>query len=116
MQEGRGAGVLATARDRMLMQASGHRLTTFEAYAPMGIEKAQRRHHEVGFACRLLGVTAPLVLLTNSPDKVAALESEGVRIGSVLPLRETPSPLNAAYLDAKSRSGHTLPEPTATPA
>src|SRR4029453_15909931 len=57
MQEGRGAGFLAKARDRMIVQASGNRLTTFEAYAQMGIEKDQRRYDEVGFACRLLGVT-----------------------------------------------------------
>lgn len=116
MQEGRGAGFLAKARDRMIVQASGNRLTTFEAYAQMGIEKDGRRYHEVGFACRLLGVTAPLTLLTNNPDKVAALETEGVRIANVVPLREEPSPLNAAYLAAKSRAGHALPEAATVPA
>ena len=116
MQEGRGAGFLAKARDRMIVQASGNRLTTFEAYAQMGIEKDRRRYHEVGFACRLLGVTAPLALLTNNPDKVAALETEGVRIASVVALHETPSPLNASYLSAKSRAGHALPDPMPPPA
>ena len=37
MQEGRGAGLAAKARDRMLCQASGSRLTTFDAYAEMGL-------------------------------------------------------------------------------
>jgi GTP cyclohydrolase II len=109
MQEGRGAGFLAKARDRMIVQASGNRLTTFEAYAQIGIEKDQRRYDEVGFACRLLGVSAPLMLLTNNPDKVAALADAGAPIATVVPLREAPSPLNVAYLDAKSRSGHALP-------
>ncbi len=31
LQEGRGAGLTAKSRDRMLVQASRHRLTTFEA-------------------------------------------------------------------------------------
>jgi len=37
MQEGRGAGFVAKALDRMLVQASGHRLTTFDAWSfPLG--------------------------------------------------------------------------------
>ncbi|HWP64471.1 MAG TPA: GTP cyclohydrolase II, partial [Candidatus Limnocylindria bacterium] len=110
MQEGRGAGFVAKARDRMLVQASGNRLTTFDAYAQMGLSEDGRRYDDVGFACRLLGVTAPLALLTNNPGKLAAVEATGVRIATVLPLREAPSPLNVQYLAAKSRSGHALPD------
>ena len=36
-QEGRGAGFAAKARDRMLVQASRNRLTTFEAYERLGL-------------------------------------------------------------------------------
>ena len=70
MQEGRGAGFSAKARDRMLVQASRNRLTTFEAYERMGLGHDHRRYDEVGHASALLGVTAPLVLLTNNPDKL----------------------------------------------
>src|SRR6185436_1559805 len=59
MQEGRGAGFAAKARDRMLVQTSRHRLTTFEAYARMGLDHDCRRYEEVGDLCRLLGVRAP---------------------------------------------------------
>jgi 3,4-dihydroxy 2-butanone 4-phosphate synthase/GTP cyclohydrolase II len=108
VQEGRGAGFAAKARDRMLVQASRHRLTTFEAYERMGLGKDHRRYDEVGAMCRLLGISAPLRLLTNNPDKVAALEDEGIAIESVLPLENEPSAFNVHYISAKQRSGHLL--------
>jgi 3,4-dihydroxy 2-butanone 4-phosphate synthase/GTP cyclohydrolase II len=113
MQEGRGAGFLAKARDRMIVQASGHRLSTFEAYAEMGLEPDCRRYDEIGYARRLLGITAPFALLTNNPDKTTGLEAAGVPIAGVRPLRHPASPFNAHYLRAKSRVGHTLPSETA---
>ena len=47
MQEGRGAGFAAKARDRMIVQASRNRLTTFEAYERMGLVRDHRRYDEV---------------------------------------------------------------------
>jgi GTP cyclohydrolase II len=108
MQEGRGAGICAKARDRMIVQASGNRLTTFEAYERMGLGRDLRRYDEVASACRLLGITAPLELLTNNPDKVEAIESEGIRIAALRPLRRAASAFNVHYLAAKARAGHTL--------
>ena len=108
MQEGRGAGFVAKARDRMIVQASRHRLTTFEAYESMGLGSDQRRYSEVAFACQMLGIEAPLRLLTNNPDKVAALKGEKLAVESVIPLREEASPYNLHYLASKSRSGHAL--------
>jgi GTP cyclohydrolase II len=105
MQEGRGAGIAVKARDRMIVQASGNRLTTFEAYAQMGLGKDRRRYDEVGFACRLLGITAPLELLTSNPDKIAAVEAQGLQIAAVRAVGHAVSPFNAHYLAAKSRSG-----------
>jgi 3,4-dihydroxy 2-butanone 4-phosphate synthase / GTP cyclohydrolase II len=115
MQEGRGAGFAAKARDRMLVQASGHRLTTFEAYEQMGLGKDHRHYDEVEAACRLLGIRAPLRLLTNNPDKVAALEAEGIVIESVRRLEHQPTPFNVHYITAKQRSGHLLGEGASTP-
>lgn len=108
MQEGRGAGFTAKARDRMLVQASRNRLTTFEAYERMGLGHDQRRYDEVGHACALLGVTAPLVLLTNNPDKLTALSDLGIEVAGSARLRQPASPYNQHYLEAKSRSGHAL--------
>ena len=108
MQEGRGAGLTAKARDRMLVQASEHRLTTFEAYERLGLPPDGRRYGEVPAMCGLLGIEAPLILLTNNLDKVAALEREKVRIHATRSLRHPPSPFNRHYLKAKSVHGHSL--------
>ena len=108
-QEGRGAGFAAKARDRMLVQASGNRLTTFEAYSQLGLWRDQRRYEEVAAACRLLGVRAPLRLLTNNPEKLATLRDAGVAVAGHRPLAVHASSYSRHYLDAKSRSGHLLP-------
>lgn len=108
MQEGRGAGFAAKARDRMIVQASGHRLTTFEAYEQMGLGRDHRRYDEVESMRRLLDVSAPLRLLSNNPEKVAALEAEGVPIQTVRPLANRATAFNVHYISAKRRSGHAL--------
>jgi 3,4-dihydroxy 2-butanone 4-phosphate synthase/GTP cyclohydrolase II len=107
-QEGRGAGFAAKARDRMLVQASRNRLTTFEAYDRLGLGHDQRRYDEVAAACRLLGVTAPLRVLTNNPEKLDALRAAGVSVAGVHPVAVGASPFSVHYLAAKSRSGHLL--------
>jgi 3,4-dihydroxy 2-butanone 4-phosphate synthase / GTP cyclohydrolase II len=109
-QEGRGAGLVAKARDRMMVQASGNRLTTFDAYAAMGIGRDARRYGAVAAACRLLGIAAPLRLLTDNPDKVAALEAEGLTLAGTAGLTPQPSAFNRHYLAAKARAGHTFRE------
>ena len=112
-QEGRGAGFVAKARDRMLVQASGQRLTTFDAYAQLGLPDDQRRYAEVPAACRLLGITAPLVLLTNNPTKVGALAQAGVAVAGTEPFALAASPYNQHYLAAKSDAGHRVDAPAA---
>lgn len=124
IQEGRGAGVVAKALDRMLVQASGGRLTTFEAYARLGIPDDQRTYGEVASMARLLGVRAPLRLLSNNPGKVSAVRDAGAFLDGTEPLQVRASAYSRNYLDAKSRAGQTvastagvdaavLPEPVA---
>lgn len=112
MQEGRGAGLSAKARDRMLVQASGNRLTTFEAYAAMGLPPDLRRYEVVASIFALLGVGGPVRLLTNNPDKLAivarALDSEKIEIDGAEPVAGLRSPWNGDYLRAKRRAGHVL--------
>jgi GTP cyclohydrolase II len=108
MQEGRGAGFVAKALDRMLVQASATRLTTFEAYARLGLPDDQRTYGEVAAMARLLGVAAPLRLLSNNPDKVAALRAAGAAVDGTEPLRIRASAYSQHYLDAKARAGHTV--------
>jgi GTP cyclohydrolase II len=107
-QEGRGAGFVAKALDRMLVQASGNRLTTFEAYARLGLPDDQRTYGEVAAMTRLLGVTAPLRLLSNNPDKVAALRAAGATIDGHEPLRVDVQAYSQHYLEAKARAGHSV--------
>ena len=107
-QEGRGEGFLAKARDRMLVQASGHRLTTFDAYAQMGLRPDARRYDAVAAIRELAEIQAPLLLLTNNPEKVAALELAAVCIADVELLDHAASPFNHHYVVSKRRSGHRL--------
>jgi len=95
----------------MMVQASRDRVTTFDAYARMGLGRDYRRYDDVAVAAAALGVGARLALLTNNPDKVAALRRVNVAVADVLPLERAPSPFNLHYLTAKSRSGHALSNP-----
>jgi len=115
MQEGRGVNYTAKARDRMLVQASRDRLTTFDAYARMGLNKDHRHYDNISQICHLLGIRATFVLLTNNPDKVAALRAQGIRVSRAEPLEVEPSPFNLAYLTSKATCGrHHLKRPTLT--
>ena len=107
-QEGRGAGFVAKVRDRMLVQASGGRLGTFEAYAQMGLAGDLRSYEAVAAAYALLGIGAPLVLLTNNPEKLAAVTALGVPVAGSAALALPPSPFNRHYLAAKTAAGHRL--------
>lgn len=106
MQEGRGAGLSAKARDRMLVQTSGGRLDTFSAYAALGLPHDLRRYDAVADACRGLGADAPIRLLTNNPEKARALAGLGLTIDGTAALAPSASGYNGDYLDAKREAGH----------
>jgi GTP cyclohydrolase II len=116
MQEGRGAGLTAKARDRMIVQASGNRVTTFEAYASMGLPADVRSYDVVAPMSRMLGIHAPIKLLTNNPDKSAAvakaLEGEKIEVLGTESIQGPTSPFNRDYLTAKHDSGHALDRPS----
>lgn len=112
MQEGRGVGYVAKARDRMLVQSSHDQISTFEAYRCMGLRKDHRSYDDVADVCHLLGVKAPFVLLTNNPDKVSALTAQGLSVAGTEALEFEPSPFNVAYLASKADSGHQLKQAT----
>lgn len=117
LQEGRGAGLAAKARDRMWVQASEDRLTTFEAYERMGLPHDLRRYDAVPALLARLGVEAPIRLLTHNPEKAAALARAGVRLAGTRALPHRASPWSWHYLAAKTRSGHALaPTPRPPPA
>jgi GTP cyclohydrolase II len=107
-QEGRGAGFVAKVRDRMLVQASHGRLSTFDAYAQMGLADDLRSYEAVAAARELLGIGAPLELLTNNPEKLSRLAALGVLLAGSVGLSLPPSPFNRHYLAAKAEAGHRL--------
>lgn len=114
MQEGRGVGYIGKSRDRMLVQASLDQLSTFQAYAAMGLKKDHRNYDNIAHICHLLGLRAPFVVLTNNPDKVEALRSLGLTVARTEALEFEPSPFNLAYLTSKAASGHILTRPAET--
>ena len=108
LQEGRGVGYCAKARDRMLVQASGESISTFEAYGLLGLRKDYRTYLNIADITRILGIDADWVLLTNNPDKVEAMERTGLRVARTETLEFEPGPFNQFYLRSKRDSGHAL--------
>jgi len=112
LQEGRGAGYIGKSRDRMLVQASYDKITTFEAYHLMGLKKDHRHYENIPQVCHLLGIgDAEFIVLTNNPDKIEALKTSGINVIRDEPLEFEPSAFNAAYLSSKQASGHLLRYP-----
>jgi len=111
MQEGRGVGFVAKARDRMLVQASLDQVSTFQAYTCMGLKKDHRSYENVSHICHLLGIKAGFTVLTNNPDKVAAIENQGLKVLGTETLEFQPSPFNLTYLSSKAEAGHILSHP-----
>ncbi|HEY0968604.1 MAG TPA: GTP cyclohydrolase [Opitutaceae bacterium] len=114
MQEGRGVGYVGKSRDRMLVQASLDQLSTFQAYAAMGLKKDHRNYENISHICHLLGIKASFTVLTNNPDKVDALKSQGIVVAGTEALEFEPSPFNLAYLTSKAAGGHILTRPAET--
>ncbi|GAB1488366.1 hypothetical protein MASR2M8_08110 [Opitutaceae bacterium] len=114
MQEGRGVGYIGKSRDRMLVQASLDQLSTFQAYAAMGLKKDHRNYENISHICHLLGIKASFTVLTNNPDKVDALKSQGIVVAGTEALEFEPSPFNLAYLTSKAAGGHILTRPSET--
>ncbi len=112
LQEGRGVGYVGKARDRMLVQASLDQISTFAAYASMGLKKDHRNYENISHICYLLGIKASWIVLTNNPDKVAALRDQGLTVAGTETLEFEPSPFNLAYLTSKAAGGHILKRPT----
>jgi 3,4-dihydroxy 2-butanone 4-phosphate synthase/GTP cyclohydrolase II len=111
LQEGRGVGYVGKARDRMLVQASLDQISTFAAYAAMGLKKDHRNYENISDICYLLGIKASWIVLTNNPDKVAALRDQGLVVTDTEALEFEPSPFNLAYLTSKAAGGHILKRP-----
>jgi 3,4-dihydroxy 2-butanone 4-phosphate synthase/GTP cyclohydrolase II len=108
-QEGRGAGYHAKARDRMGVAATDNALNTFEMYEAIGLAGDPRDYTAIGDCAFLMGITAPIRLMTNNPSKLASLRDMGLNPHSHVPIEVPPNPFNTAYLSAKrDHGGHML--------
>ena len=103
--EGRGIGLPAKIHAYKL-QESG--LDTVEANEKLGFP-AELRDYGLGAQILFdLGVRK-MRFLTNNPKKVIGLEGYGLEIVEVVPIKSTPNPHNAKYLETKRlKMGHLL--------
>jgi GTP cyclohydrolase II len=104
-QEGRGIGLINKLRAYALQDQG---FDTVDANTRLGFAVDARNFAVAARMLKLLG--QPKVrLLTNNPDKVAALEAAGVQVGDRVPHHLPPNPHNERYLATKrDRTGHQL--------
>lgn len=104
-QEGRGIGLPAKIHAYKLQEEG---LDTVEANLKLGFAPELR---DYGLGAQILfdlGVRK-MRFLTNNPKKVIGLEGYGLKIVEVVPIKSTPNPHNAKYLETKRlKMGHLL--------
>ena len=102
-QEGRGIGLMPKLRAYEL-QDSG--LDTVEANERLGFKADQREFRLPVKILKALGVQT-VRLLSNNPDKVAALEKAGIKVSERVPCEVEPSAHSEDYLRTKKEKlGH----------
>ena len=104
-QEGRGIGLINKLRAYTLQDAG---LDTVDANQALGWEADERNFAIAAAMLRALGLPC-IRLLTNNPDKVAALAACGIEITERVPHEFAPNGVNDSYLATKAlRFGHYL--------
>ncbi len=104
-QEGRGIGLMNKLKAYALQDRG---MDTVEANRKLGFEADHRDYGFCARALKLLGVRA-VRLLSNNPDKVAQLESEGVRVAKRIPCQPPTTRRAHSYLLTKKKKlGHLL--------
>ena len=102
-QEGRGIGLMAKLQAYEL-QDNGY--DTVEANEKLGFKADHRGYELPGAILKALGLTA-VRLLSNNPDKVAALEHAGIRVVERVPCEIEPHSDVENYLKTKKeKMGH----------
>jgi GTP cyclohydrolase II len=102
-QEGRGIGLMAKLQAYELQDAG---LDTVEANERLGFKADHREFAMPAGILKALGVSK-VRLLSNNPDKVAALERGGIEVVERVPCEVTPSSYAEEYLKTKKeKMGH----------
>src|SRR6202451_3311847 len=104
-QEGRGIGLLNKLRAYELQD---HGADTVEANEQLGFEADLRGYELAGAILAFLGLRA-VRLMSNNPDKIAAVEKAGVRVAERVPCIAAPVGSSEDYLRTKKEKlGHLL--------
>ena len=102
-QEGRGIGLMAKLKAYELQD---HGMDTVEANVELGFAADCRAYELPAEVLKLLGVSA-VRLITNNPEKVAALESAGIAVVERVSAEVIPQDSFAGYLKTKhEKMGH----------
>ena len=102
-QEGRGIGLMAKLKAYELQDQG---MDTVEANVELGFAADFRGYELPAQVLKLLGLTS-VRLITNNPDKVAALESAGIAVTERISAEVVPQESFAAYLRTKQeKMGH----------
>lgn len=105
-QEGRGIGLMAKLRAYALQDQG---LDTVEANEELGFKADCRDFELPAEALKLLGITS-VKLITNNPEKVAALEAGGITVIERISAEVEPEATFERYLQVKrEKMGHLLP-------
>lgn len=104
-QEGRGIGLGNKIRAYALQEQG---VDTVDANRLLGFGDDERRYHVATAILADLRVHS-VALLTNNPEKVAALQADGVIVSSRIPVRVSPNKHSRGYLQTKNdRMGHLI--------
>lgn len=104
-QEGRGNGIANKMRAYRLQHAG---YDTYEADEILGFDLDQRRFDFAAAMLRELGFTS-VRLMTNNPEKVAALREAGLNVASSHRVMGRSTEHNVSYLETKrDRAGHII--------
>ena len=106
-QEGRGIGLVNKIRAYNLQDQGAD---TVEANEQLGFGADMRDYSICGPMLKHIGVKS-VILMTNNPRKIKALEKMGIEISGRAPIETERNPHNSRYLSTKSgKLGHYLPE------
>jgi GTP cyclohydrolase II len=104
-QEGRGIGLGNKIRAYALQQQG---VDTVDANVKLGFPADSRRYHVAAEILDHLGIGS-IALMTNNPEKVAALQKDGVAVALRLPMVINANDHNRDYLRTKNRRmGHLI--------
>jgi len=104
-QEGRGIGLMAKLKAYELQDQG---MDTVEANVKLGFAADCREYELPAKVLQLLGVSS-VRLMTNNPEKVAAMEQAGITVAERVSAEVAPQETFAAYLKTKQeKMGHLL--------